>query len=119
MNHYHDPEDMNRLRDMRKAAPREFAAWMELDGIVAIEDGAIPRKYRELIAVACAHLTQCVYCMEDHVGAAKAAGASRAELVETSLLAAALRAGGAGAHGALALKMYEASGDSPAAEESA
>lgn len=108
MTHYHDPADMKRLRDMRRAAPREFAAWMELDGIVAIEDGAIPRKYRELIAVACAHLTQCVYCVEDHVGAAKAAGASREELVEASLLAAALRAGAAGAHGALALKLYDA-----------
>lgn len=116
MNHYHDPSDMRRLRDMRTAAPREFAAWMELDGIVGIEDGAIPRKYRELIAVACAHLTQCVYCMEDHVGAAKAAGASREELVEASLLAAALRAGAAGAHGALALKMYDAAGEPSAAE---
>ena len=117
MTHYHDPADMKRLRDMRRAAPREFAAWMELDGIVAIEDGAIPRKYRELIAVACAHLTQCVYCMEDHVGAAKAAGASREELVEASLLAAALRAGAAGAHGALALKLYDAAADPEPVQE--
>ena len=107
MNHYHDPNDMNLLKDMRKAAPREFAAWMQLDEIVGIEDGAIPRKYRELIAVACAHLTQCVYCMEDHVGAAKKAGVTKEELVEASLLAAALRAGAAGAHGALALKLYD------------
>ena len=108
MTHYHDPSDMNLLKHMRRAAPREFDAWMKLDEIVGIEDGAIPRKYRELIAVACAHLTQCVYCMEDHVGAAKKAGASKAEIVEASLLAAALRAGAAGAHGALALKMYDA-----------
>lgn len=87
---------------------------MQLDEIVAIEDGAIPRKYRELIAVACAHLTQCVYCMEEHVGSAKAAGASKEELVETSMLAAALRAGAAGAHGALALKMFDAA-EAPAA----
>lgn len=112
MNHYHDPSDMTRLRDMRRAAPREFSAWTALDEIVGIEDGAIPRKYRELIAVACTHLTQCVYCMEEHVGSAKAAGATKAELVETSLLAAALRAGAAGAHGALALKMYDAA-DAP------
>jgi AhpD family alkylhydroperoxidase len=108
MSHYHDPSDMKLLKDMRQVAPREFDAWMKLDGIVGIEDGAIPLKYRELIAVACAHVTQCVYCMEDHVGGAKKAGASRAEIVEAALLAAALRAGAAGAHGAFALKLYDA-----------
>ena len=107
MNHYHDPSDMDLLKDMKKAAPREFAAWMNLDQIVGIEDGAIPKKYRELIAVACAHLTQCVYCMEDHVRGAKNAGATKEEVVETTFLAAALRAGAAGAHGALAFKMYD------------
>lgn len=108
MTHYHDPADMKKLRDMRKAAPREFAAWMSLDEIVGIEDGAVPLRMRELIAVACAHMTQCVYCMEDHVAAAKKAGASKAELSETILIAAALRAGAAGAHGGLAMKMYDA-----------
>ncbi|MDN5796877.1 MAG: carboxymuconolactone decarboxylase family protein [Intrasporangium sp.] len=117
MPHYHDPDDMKRLREMRKAAPREYAAWMQLDGIVGIEDGAIPRKYRELIAIACAHVTQCVYCMDDHVGAAKAAGVSREELVEAALLAAALRAGAGGSHGTLALKLYgAAAGPEPAGQ---
>lgn len=106
MSHYHDPDDMKLLREMRKEAPREFAAWMSLDETVGIEDGAIPRKYRELIAVACALITQCVYCMDDHVASAKAAGVTKAELAEASLLAAALRAGASGAHGALAMKMY-------------
>lgn len=39
--------------------------------------------------------------------AAKAAGASREEVAESSLVAAALRAGGAATHGAMALKFYE------------
>lgn len=108
MSHYHDPSDMKLLKDMRQVAPREFDAWMKLDGIVGLTDGAIPLKYRELIAVACAHITQCVYCMEEHIGSAKKAGASRAEVTEAALLAAALRAGAAGAHGALALKLYDA-----------
>lgn len=106
MSHYHDPEDMKLLREMRRAAPREFAAWMGLDEIVGIEDGAIPRKYRELIAVACALMTQCAYCLEDHVAAAKDAGVTKEELSEAALLAAALGAGASAAHGALAIKMY-------------
>ena len=106
-NYYHDPNDLSLLKEMAKAAPYEFKAWANLDAIVGREDGKIPRKYRELIAVAVAHTTQCVYCIEVHVKNAKKAGASREEVAEAVLLAAALRAGGAAAHGTLALKFFD------------
>jgi AhpD family alkylhydroperoxidase len=106
-NHYHDPSDLKLLKEMSKLAPEEFKAWAALDGIVGREDGKIPRKYRELIAIAVAHTTQCVYCIDVHTRNAKRAGASREEVVEAVLLAAALRAGGAAAHGGLALKLYD------------
>jgi len=105
--HYHDPADLKLLRDMKQLAPTEFAAWAGLDKIVGREDGAIPRKYRELIALAVACTTQCPYCLEAHAKAAKAAGASREEVVEATLLAAALRAGAAATHGAMALKLFD------------
>jgi len=104
--HYHDPADLKLLKEMSKLAPTEFNAWLNLDKIVAREDGAIPRKYRELIALAVACTTQCPYCIEVHVKAAKANGGSREEVAETAFLAAALRAGGAATHGAMALKLY-------------
>ena len=105
--HYHDPADLRLLKEMGKLAPTEFNAWLALDQIVGRDDGAIPRKYRELIAVAVACTTQCPYCIEAHTKAAKKAGASRQEITESSLLAAALRAGGAATHGAMALKFYD------------
>jgi AhpD family alkylhydroperoxidase len=105
--HYHDPDDLKLLRELRNIAPPEFKAWADLDGIVARQDGAIPRKYRELIAIAVAHVTQCPYCIEVHVKNAKKAGATRQELAETIFLAAALRAGGAAAHGGMALKFFD------------
>jgi AhpD family alkylhydroperoxidase len=105
--HYHDPTDSRFLKEMSKLAPTEFNAWLNLDKIVGRDEGAIPRKYRELIALAVACTTQCPYCIEVHVKAAKAAGASREEVTESSLIAAALRAGGAATHGAMALKFYE------------
>ncbi len=105
--HYHNPSDLGLLKEMRKAATTEFDAWLALDKIVGREGGAIPRKYRELIAVAVACTTQCPYCLEVHSKAAKAAGASREELVESAFLAAALRAGGGATHGAMALKFYD------------
>lgn len=105
--HYHDQADLRLIKEMGKLAPTEFKAWLGLDQIVGRDGGAIPRKYRELIAVAVACTTQCPYCIEVHAKAAKAAGATREELVETSLLAAALRAGGAATHGAMALKFFD------------
>jgi AhpD family alkylhydroperoxidase len=105
--HYHDAGDLRLLKEMGKVAPTEFNAWLALDKIVGRDDGAIPRKYRELIALAVACTTQCPYCIEVHVKAAKAAGASRGEITESSLIAAALRAGAAATHGAMALKFYD------------
>ena len=91
---------------MRKLAPVDFDAWLNLDKIVGRTDGAIPQKYRELIAVAVAVTTQCAYCIEVHAKAVAAAGGSREELVEAAFVAAALRAGGAATHGAMALKLF-------------
>ena len=107
MSHYHNENDLKILKEMSKLSPKEFIAWLNLDNMVAREDGQIPRKYRELIAVAVALTTQCPYCVEVHAKAAKRAGANREELSETSFLAAALRAGGAATHGAMALKFFD------------
>lgn len=104
--HYHDPNDLKLLKDMSQAAHTEFNAWLNLDKIVGREDGAIPRKYRELIAIATACVTQCPYCIEVHTKAAKAAGATKGEVTEAAFIAAALRAGGAATHGAMAIKFY-------------
>jgi AhpD family alkylhydroperoxidase len=105
--HYHDVGDLRLLKEMGKLAPTEFNAWLNLDKIVGREDGNIPRKYRELIALGVAFTTQCPYCIEVHVKNAKAAGASREEVSESAFIAAALRAGGAATHGAMALKLYD------------
>lgn len=105
--HYHDEADLQRLKEMRKLAPADFDAWLGLNNVVGRTDGAIPKKYRELIALAVACTTQCPYCIEVHAKAARAAGATREEVVESAFVAAALRAGGAVTHGAMALKFFD------------
>jgi AhpD family alkylhydroperoxidase len=104
--HYHDPADIKLLKEMRTLAPAEFEAWRNLNGIVG-KDGAIPRKYRELIAVGVACAIQCPFCIEAHAKGAKVAGASREELVEATLVGAAIRAGAATTHGTMALKFFD------------
>jgi len=73
--HYHDSEDLKRLGEFKQLAPTEFSAFVEFDKIVGRESGAIPRKYRELIAIGLACTTQCPYCLDVHTRAAARAGA--------------------------------------------
>ena len=108
--HFHDENDVKLMREMRKLAADDFNAWLGLNNAVGRENGAIPRKYRELIAIAVALAEQCPYCIEAHSKAAKAAGATREEVVEAAFVAAALKAGAAASHGAMALKFFDQGG---------
>jgi len=103
-----DPaEERKHTRDYKNHTPDILEAFDAFDGAVfAAEGREIPLKYRELMAIAVAYTTQCVYCIEFHVGQAKKAGATLGELAETAWVAAALRAGGAFTHGRLGFKLY-------------
>lgn len=71
-------------------------------------EGALPEKTKQLIAVAVAHVTQCPYCIDGHTKLARRKGASPEEVMEAVWVAAEMRAGGAYAHSALALRaMHE------------
>ena len=107
MSHYHDSDDLKTLGELKKLAPAEFKGFVELDAIVGRDDGKIPRKYRELIALAVACTTQCPYCLDVHTRNAKKAGATREEIAEAAFITSALRAGAAVTHGALALKLFD------------
>lgn len=88
--------------------PDMLKGFQQFDAAVFAEEGPeIPLKYRELMAVAVGLTTQCVYCIEAHSKNAVKAGATQQELAETSWVAAAIRAGGAFAHGRLAFKFGE------------
>lgn len=63
MSHYHDENDMKLLKEMSELSPEEFKEWLNLDNIVRREGGQIPKKHRELIALAEAFTTQCPYCI--------------------------------------------------------
>jgi AhpD family alkylhydroperoxidase len=92
--------DLDRLPLLAKRAPVPAAAFWKYDQ-AALADGAIPRKYKELMAVAVALTTQCAYCIAIHKKNAVDAGATPEELAETVHVAAVIRAGGAVAHGVL------------------
>src|SRR5262245_22335818 len=89
---------LSKVKKLGELAPDAFRGFQIFDKAV-FEGGVIPLKYKELMTVAVALTTQCPYCIELHAKKARAAGASEQELAETTLIAAALRAGGAITHG--------------------
>ena len=93
------------LGDMRKLAPFDFDAWLNLNNIVGRQDGA----YRQNTAGdrCCRGLHHSMpLCIEAHAKAARAAGASR-RTGRGGIRRHFLRAGGAATHGAMALKFFD------------
>ncbi|MEO8726768.1 MAG: carboxymuconolactone decarboxylase family protein [Acidobacteriaceae bacterium] len=98
----YDKKNLAKLKDLDANAPEAMKAFWAFDK-AAMADGAIPVKYKELMALAVALTTQCPYCIEIHAGKARAAGASDQEIAEVVTVAAALRAGAAITHGSHAI----------------
>lgn len=95
-------ENLTKIEKMNELAPEAMKAFWAFDRL-AVADGAIPAKFKELIAVAVAVTTQCPYCIDIHAANARKAGATEAELAEATIVAAALRAGAAVTHATHAL----------------
>jgi len=95
-------ENLTKIKTMNELAPEAMKAFWTFDKL-AVAEGAIPVKYKELIAVGVAVTTQCPYCIEIHAANARKAGATETELAEAAIVAAALRAGGAITHATHAL----------------
>src|SRR5258705_13880532 len=98
----YDKANLAKIKKMNELAPELMKAFWAFDK-AAVAEGAIPVKYKELIAVAVAVTTQCPYCIDIHSANARKAGATDAEMTEAALVAAALRAGGAVTHATHAL----------------
>jgi AhpD family alkylhydroperoxidase len=99
----YDMKNLSKMKNLETHAPEAMKAFVAFDK-AALAEGAIPRKYKELMALAVAFTTQCPYCIELHANKAREMGASDPEIAEAVLVAAALRAGGAITHGTHAMK---------------
>ena len=103
---YYEAESIKKLRKLRQLKPDLFGSFVEFNNKV-FADGALSTRMKELIAVAAGHITQCPYCIDEHTRRAKKAGASDEEVAESVFVAMAMRAGGAWAHGALAMEVLD------------
>jgi AhpD family alkylhydroperoxidase len=98
----YDMNNLAKLKMLDANAPEVMKAFWEFDK-AAMMPGAIPGKYKELMALTVAFTTQCPYCIDIHATRARAAGASDPEIAEAVAITAALRAGAAITHGTHAL----------------
>ncbi len=99
----YDMKNIEKLKILEANATKGMKAFWAFDK-AALAAGAIPAKYKELMALAVAFTTQCPYCIEIHANKAREIGASDQEISEAVLVAAALRAGAAITHGTHAMR---------------
>ncbi|TQR12737.1 carboxymuconolactone decarboxylase family protein [Psychrobacillus soli] len=106
----YEKNNFARLPEFGKIAPEVFKAFVQFDKI-ALKEKALSAKLKELIAVAVAHTTGCPYCIDLHVKNVKKLNATKEEMAESIMVATALKAGSALAHGVNALNAYDETAD--------
>ncbi len=89
--------NLSYLEELGKFAPDGFKGYSNFSAI-AMKEGHLTTKFKEIIAVAVATVTQCPNCIDVHSNNAINKGATNEELAEAVLVSAALCAGGAYAH---------------------
>ncbi len=104
------PRATKELAERRRALAPDAEATFKAFNQAVFRDGALPRRTKELIAIAVAHVTQCPYCIRGHTKAATRHGASAEEIMEAIWVASEMRAGAAFAHSAIALEALAEAG---------
>ncbi len=99
----YEMSNLKKLKNLEAGAPEAIKAFCAFDK-AAMAAGAIPSKYKEMMALAVAFTTQCPYCIQIHADRARQAGVTDKEIAEVVAVAAALRTGAAITHGTHAMK---------------
>jgi AhpD family alkylhydroperoxidase len=89
--------NLKHLGFLRRNAETGFKGYNQFN-TAAVKEGKLTAKFKEIIAVAVAHATQCPYCIDVHTKNASKIGATNEELAEAVLVTSALLAGGSYAH---------------------
>lgn len=97
--------NLKNLVKLNKFAPEGFRRYSAFSR-TALKDGKLSGKFKEIIAVAVAHATQCPYCIDVHTKNAVKLGSTNEELGEAVMVTSALLAGGAYAHLANLIQSY-------------
>ncbi|WHZ03811.1 carboxymuconolactone decarboxylase family protein [Neobacillus sp. YX16] len=97
--------NLKNLVKLNKFAPQGFRSYSAFSR-TALKEGKLSGKFKEIIAVAVAHASQCPYCIDVHTKNAVKLGSTNEELGEAVMVTSALLAGGAYAHLANLIQSY-------------
>ena len=89
--HMFDMRNLTRLKKLDENAPDTMKAFWAFNE-ETFKAGAIDVLHKQLMAVAVALTTQCPYCIELHMKAARKAGANDTMLTEAAIVSAVMRA---------------------------
>jgi AhpD family alkylhydroperoxidase len=95
----------SQTRELRQMIPGVYEGYSALSG-AAFAEGALPKKVKELIALAIGVVDMCDGCIASHASGAAKAGATREEVAEMIGVTFAMRGGPATVHGARAYAAF-------------
>jgi len=101
----YERSNLKKLGELNTYAPVGFKGYSEFNA-ASVKAGKLSAKFKEIIAVAVAHATQCPYCIEVHTQNADKQGVTKEELSEAVLVTASIRAGAAYGHLANIIESY-------------
>lgn len=97
---------LKRFGELKDKVPEISESFMNFEKEV-FKAGQVSVKTKELIAIAVAHTTGCPYCIEAHVAKYKKLGGTMEEILESIMVASALKAGAAISHGVNAANAFD------------
>jgi AhpD family alkylhydroperoxidase len=107
MDHHHVQDELRApARALREEIPEVLAAYAGLSR-AAMEEGALSRRAKELIALAIAITRECDGCIAAHARACASQGASRAEVAEMIGVAIVMNGGPGTVWGPRALEAFD------------
>ncbi len=100
---YYSKDGRKHFQKLMELNPDLFGSFVTFNQKV-FEEGTLSVKMKELVAVACAHITRCPYCIDGHIKNAKRAGATDAEIADVVFVAVAMNAGASFAHSCISME---------------
>jgi AhpD family alkylhydroperoxidase len=104
--HYYAKDGLKSIAKLVELKGDLFGSFFAFDQKV-FADGSLSIKTKELIAIGCAHVTRCPYCIDGHVKRARKAGATDEEIAEAIFVGIAMSAGASIAHACIAMDTLE------------
>ena len=106
MKTYYDPDDLKKFGKISEFQPELEKKFFDYYGSV-LEEGALTKREKSLIALAVVHAVQCPYCIDAYTEDAMERGCDEEQMMEAVHVSAAIRGGASLVHGVQMMNKYK------------